>query len=133
MDFCSLLKINSVGPKYTWRGFRGGEEILVKLDRFMTNSIWLDLFPLSRALNLNPTKSDHLPILIEIKEARPKKKKKKKKFRFEEFWLRDEECRKIIDSSWNISSDYDPFSKICYKIKIPELLYNSGVRSGSVF
>lgn len=117
MDICSLLKMDSVGPKYTWRGFMGGEEILVKLDRFMPNSTWLDLFPLSRDLNLNPSKSDHLPILIEIREARLKKKRKKKKFHFEEFWLRDENCRKIVESSWNISSDYEPFSKICCKIR----------------
>ena len=48
--------------------------------------------------------------------ARPKKKKKKKKFRFEEFWLREEECKKIVELNWNISLGSDPFSTLCGKI-----------------
>lgn len=116
VNHCSLLNVDSVGPRFTWRGNRWGEEVLVKLDRFLATSDWLQYFPQSRALNLKPSKSDHLPILMEIREARPKKKKKKKRFRFEEFWLREEECKKIVESHWNNACTSDPFSTLCSKI-----------------
>lgn len=95
LDYCSILNISSVGPRFTWRGNRGGDEVLVRLDRFLASNEWLELFPMSRALNLKPSKSDHLPILIEVREKRPRKKKKNKRFRFEELWLRDEDCKRL--------------------------------------
>lgn len=115
------LNISSVGPRFTWRGNRGGDEGLVRLDLFLASNEWLELFPMSKALNLKPSKSDHLPILIEVREKRPKKKNKKKKKKrlcFHELWLRDEDCKKIVEVNWSISpdQDLDPFSKICCKI-----------------
>jgi endonuclease/exonuclease/phosphatase family metal-dependent hydrolase len=80
VNFCSLQSIHSLGPQFTWRGIRHGDEILVRLDRFLSSSSWSDCFPASKAVNLKPSCSDHLPILIEIREFNPRKKRKKKDY-----------------------------------------------------
>lgn len=121
VDVCSLQNIHSVGPRFTWHGIRGGQEIMVRLDRFMASEGWWKLFPASRALNLKPSKSDHLPILLEVREfahrKKKKKKKKRKRFRFEDSWLLNDDCKKFIDLGWNMAvSGSDPVSKIRSKI-----------------
>ncbi|XP_040374750.1 uncharacterized protein LOC121052879 [Rosa chinensis] len=47
-----------------------GQEIKVCLDRFMATQEWTDIFSVSRVTNLKPSKSDHLPILLERCEKR---------------------------------------------------------------
>lgn len=117
VEYCRVKSLHSHGPQFTWRGVRSGEEVAVRLDRFMATSDWTDIFHASRALNLMPSKSDHLPILIEVRELRPKKKRKKKRFRFEEGWLLGEDCQKMVELGWNVDSGGDPFSRICNKIQ----------------
>lgn len=97
LAFSSLYDVPSVGPKFT-------------------NTSWKALFPASRAVNLLPNKSDHLPILMEVREFSPKRKKKKRRFRFEDFWLQDEDCLQVIETGWDSSTGRDPFSRICNKI-----------------
>lgn len=82
----------------------------------MASSMWSDWFPMSRALNLKPSRSDHLPILMEVRESRPKKKKKKKRFRFEDCWILNEECREVVERGWECDAGGDPFSIINRKI-----------------
>lgn len=116
LDFCSLVNIHAVGPQFTWRGIRGGEEIRVRLDRFIASTSWSEMFPASRAVNLKPNKSDHLPILYEIRDFSPRKKRKKKKFCFEDSWLLNEECKRCVEDGWNCAAGDEPFSTICFKI-----------------
>lgn len=46
----------------------------------------------------------------------PKKKRKKKRFRFEEVWLRDDECQRLVEIGWAVSVGSDPCSIISSKI-----------------
>lgn len=134
VNFYSLMELHSVGPKFTWRGTRSGENILVKLDRFLANSDWFSFFHASRALNLKPNNSDHLPILIQIREFSPKKKMKKRRFCFEESWLLEDECRLVMEAAWEDASGLDPHSKIGNKISSTReaLLAWSKVHFGSL-
>ncbi|KAM5582252.1 hypothetical protein ABKV19_002583, partial [Rosa sericea] len=112
------------GSCFTWRGKRGGEEIRIRLDRFLASRSWIDLFPVSRVVHQLPNKSDHLPIVLEARVCRPRKKQKKKKklFRFEELWLRDEECSQMVELGWSHDRGTDPFTIVCNKIKQTRLL-----------
>lgn len=127
VEYCRVKSLHSHGPKFTWRGVRSGEEVAVRLDRVLASSDWTDIFHTSHALNLMPSKSDHLPILIKVREFRPKKKRKKKRFRFEEGWLLGEDCQKMVELGWNVASGGDPFSRICNNYKTQEMFYRSGV------
>ncbi|PRQ56718.1 putative RNA-directed DNA polymerase [Rosa chinensis] len=107
--FCELDDIQFVGPRFTWRGIRGGEEVRVRLDRFTCSLPWRDLFPASRVRHLDPSTSDHVPILLEVRiQKKRRKKRKKKRFKFEECWLLDETCKEVVKSSWESVSGVGP-------------------------
>lgn len=67
IDDPSLVNLGFVGTKFTWRGNRAGEEIRVRLDRGMATNNWRNLFSFSRVCHLHPNKSDHLPLLVEVR------------------------------------------------------------------
>uniref|UniRef100_A0A803MS51 Endonuclease/exonuclease/phosphatase domain-containing protein n=1 Tax=Chenopodium quinoa TaxID=63459 RepID=A0A803MS51_CHEQI len=113
VDYCHLEDLGYVGHDFTWSNNRGGDEnIQERLDRYLANHEWRDLFPSSFVSHLTKRKSDHLPILLCIKEAlhTSKKKKKKKMYRFEAMWLRDENCAEIVSDAWERGED------LCSKI-----------------
>uniref|UniRef100_A0A803MKN4 CCHC-type domain-containing protein n=1 Tax=Chenopodium quinoa TaxID=63459 RepID=A0A803MKN4_CHEQI len=114
VSHCQLEDLGFIGHPFTWSNNRGGEEnIQERLDRFLANRAWRDFFQGSFVTHLSKRKSDHLPILLCIKEATPSQKKKKKKkrlYRFEEMWLRDENCADIVSEAWDYGGD------LCSKI-----------------
>lgn len=91
-------------------------EVKTRLHRFVANSAWFNIFLVSRVPHLNPSNSDHLPILIEVRECRPRRKKKKKRSHFEEFWLHDDECRKMVTLGWEKATGSSAFSRFCNKL-----------------
>lgn len=113
---CSLHDLHFSGPSSTWRGIRNGHDIRIRLDRFFATSSWTDLFPASKVTHLKPCYSDHLPILLELRSHRPRKRRKKKRFRFEEFWLKDLECKVIVEAGWSSFVGTDPVTVIMSKI-----------------
>ncbi|KAL2931645.1 Translation factor Guf1 mitochondrial [Bienertia sinuspersici] len=87
---------------FTWTNNRGGENnVQERLDRCLANPAWRAIFPGALVMHLCKRKSDHLPILLCIKNniRPPKKRKKKRLFRFEEMWLREETCADIINKA----------------------------------
>ncbi|XP_061998863.1 uncharacterized protein LOC133716149 [Rosa rugosa] len=116
LDFCDLGDIKFLGPKFTWMGIRGGEEVKIRLDRFTCNDSWKDLYPASCVSHLLPSTSDHLPILLPVREKKKRRKKRRKRFKFEEFWLQDEKCREVVKKGWESITGVEPFSTVCKKI-----------------
>uniref|UniRef100_A0A803MKM3 Uncharacterized protein n=1 Tax=Chenopodium quinoa TaxID=63459 RepID=A0A803MKM3_CHEQI len=114
VQFCQLNDMGYIGHDYTWTNNRGGSEnVQERLDRFFANQALKDTFPGTFVTHLSKRRSDHLPILLCVKEAvnTPKKKKKKVRlYRFEEMWLRDENCVNIVTKAWERGVD------ICSKI-----------------
>ncbi|XP_062017671.1 uncharacterized protein LOC133734024 [Rosa rugosa] len=117
LDFGLLSDIKFLGPRYTWQGIRGGHLIKIRLDRFVASQSWKNLYSASRVLHLNPSTSDHLLILLEVREHMQTKRRRGRRFRFEELWLREEDCKQIVEQSWESGSGSDAFSKICDKIR----------------
>ena len=76
--------------------------------------MWRHHFPGSFVTHLLKRKSDHLPILLCLKGnvAVTKKKRKARLFRFEEMWLRGENCADIIGNAWRMGGDL--YSKIAH-------------------
>ncbi|KAL6205410.1 hypothetical protein ACLB2K_022670 [Fragaria x ananassa] len=69
LNVCNLKDLYYTGPSFTWRGNRHGVEVKERLDRFLGNGAWLQLFPTSKVTHLLPNESDHLPILIQIRRC----------------------------------------------------------------
>lgn len=60
-----LFDMNIVGHQYTWERGRGTEnQTEIRLDKALTNSSWLELFPLAKLYNLEGSTSDHSPLLL---------------------------------------------------------------------
>ncbi|XP_028768574.1 uncharacterized protein LOC114726176 [Neltuma alba] len=98
-DFCnwyessSLTDIGFVGPYFTWK--RGSTEAL--LDRYLANEAWCRLFPNARVSHLPFYKSDHRPILLQLKQhddhpCRP--------FRFLAPWVLHGDFHKFVQDNW---------------------------------
>ncbi|XP_024156142.1 uncharacterized protein LOC112164137 [Rosa chinensis] len=83
----------------------------------MATRSWSDLFPTSRVTHLKPSKSDHLPILVEVRSTIPRKRRRKRRFRFEEHWLHEAECANVVKDGWESVTGNDPFQTICMRIE----------------
>ena len=108
MDHCKLEDIGFVGHPFTWTNNRGGEENLQeRLDRYVANKEWRELFGGAYVSHLEKRKSDHLPLLVCIKNriGVVEKKRRKRLYRFEEMWLRDEKCMEVIQETWRKGED----------------------------
>ncbi|GLT45093.1 hypothetical protein SLA2020_450200 [Shorea laevis] len=90
---CELTEVRTIGFAYTWSR-RGVEE---KLDRALAFREWQLYFPQAMVRSLLPLGFDHSPFLIDKEGGR----KKGKRFKFEEMWLRDEQCHVIVERGWN--------------------------------
>uniref|UniRef100_A0A803L0Q7 Zinc knuckle CX2CX4HX4C domain-containing protein n=1 Tax=Chenopodium quinoa TaxID=63459 RepID=A0A803L0Q7_CHEQI len=113
IDVGELEDLGYLGHAFTWTNNRGGDKnVQERLDRFLVNKEWRELFSGAFVTYLSKRKSDHVPILLCISEGvgKVKKKKFKKRFKFEEMWLREETCADIIENAWNRGGD------ICSKI-----------------
>ncbi|XP_024164679.1 uncharacterized protein LOC112171781 [Rosa chinensis] len=103
----NLLRQLSLQGNLPWvvylEGIRGGEEVKIRLDRFTSSLQCKDLFPASRVKHLDPCKSDHVPILLEVRVHNAKRKKRKRCFKFEEFWLLEDKCREVVERGWEIA------------------------------
>ncbi|KAM2668592.1 hypothetical protein EV2_020171 [Malus domestica] len=62
---------------------------------------WRDIYPCSRRVLLNPSKSDHLLVLLEVCVSNLVALRKPKHFCFEEMWLHGEGCERVVNEGWN--------------------------------
>lgn len=94
-----LYDMTLVGHQYTQERGRGTTDWTeVRLDRALTTSSWLDLFPLAKLYNLDGSTSDHSPLLLV-----PQQKSvynNQRRFRFENVWLTEPMCEQLIKDVW---------------------------------
>jgi hypothetical protein len=64
---CDLSDIYLEDYPFTWIKYRGSYDVVEeRLDRAMTNSLWLARYPNVKLTNLLASHSDHSPILLQI-------------------------------------------------------------------
>ncbi|KAJ9561162.1 LOW QUALITY PROTEIN: hypothetical protein OSB04_006322 [Centaurea solstitialis] len=109
-DFISeagLLDLQLGGRKYTWMNASCTKSS--KLDRFLVNSKFLDLWPASSSLALPRVLSNHCPIILDTKSADfgpiP--------FKFFNSWLANQELDDLVKRKWEAHRpEFDVPSKI---------------------
>lgn len=82
----------------------GEDEVRCRLNRALATNSWLQMFPLSRVCHLNPSKSDRLPLLVEIRSSLVVQNCRSRRFHFEDMWLQGEGCENVIQCAWSSSS-----------------------------
>uniref|UniRef100_A0A6N2N2Q5 Endonuclease/exonuclease/phosphatase domain-containing protein n=1 Tax=Salix viminalis TaxID=40686 RepID=A0A6N2N2Q5_SALVM len=82
---CQLIDLGSKGPKFTWRG--GCRNDVLVLPRY---------------------KSDHHPILVELKEMGTRISNSERPFRFEAAWIHHNEFAKFLEVNWETATKISP-------------------------
>lgn len=60
------------------------------------------LFPTAKVKHLFTRNSDHLPILLYLREVSQKRfRQRRRRFRFEAMWLKSEDCAEIVRDNWS--------------------------------
>ncbi|KAL8156372.1 hypothetical protein AgCh_001462 [Apium graveolens] len=100
IEECGLEDLGFEGEAFTWERARGTERwVQERLDRGMANVDWLELFPSAVVKVLEVSSSDHLPLYLMLN--RQVYVPKVKRFRFENMWIKEDECRNIVLDCWH--------------------------------
>lgn len=76
-------------------------DLVERLDRWMVNSIFLNIFSMVIEKYIIKNSSDHLHILFNL--FRIKGQSKAKLFRFEHIWLSHNSCKMVVENGWGDS------------------------------
>jgi hypothetical protein len=102
---CGLFDLGYSGPAYTWTNKRfSSKPTFERLDRCLVNSEWCDVFPVSNVYNMPifHCYSDHAAILLSTEGP---VRKIKKHFKFENWWLKEQDFQDYAKSMWNNSKN----------------------------
>lgn len=102
MNLCNLKDVGYEGYPFTWtNGREGDDNIQERLDRFLANEDWLNLFPSVKVIHEPRSFSDHCPVLLDDCETRMVENRPgRRPFRFQEAWTKEETCDKLVEAAW---------------------------------
>lgn len=103
---CELVELGFYGHPFTWeRRVEGVALVEEKFDRALGCPRWCEIFPDARVENLAASGSDHSPILLKVIKMiyRPVENR----FRFENSWLRESDCKEVVESAWSSATNVD--------------------------
>jgi len=106
VDTCGLLDLGLHGDRFTWQRGR----IRERLDRFLADANWMQLFPFSQVSIYARYKSDHAA-LISDSEIKAWDRNEERGFKFEPTWLAHEECKQIVRSAWQDAGNVEIWEK----------------------
>lgn len=93
------MDIGFNGNTFTWCNRRGGlANIREHLDRVISSVEWRTTFDNAGVVHLIATQSDHVPIVLNLYLDHPHRPRP---FRFQEIWIRDPSCEKVIKGAWD--------------------------------
>lgn len=99
MHYCSLIDLGYQGSRFTWTNKqRNGRTILERLDHFLANYDWLNLYPNTTVTHLPRTHSDHCPLLINLEPPQPIQNRI---FRFETMWASHPQFQQLVHITWS--------------------------------
>lgn len=95
-----LMDLGFSRPSYTWtRGLTEGTFHEARLDRALANFLWCDRFPNAGVVHLPRIHSDHVPLLLNLKEN--KVPQGHSSFKFQVAWTRHPSFLNTIHDAWN--------------------------------
>ncbi|KAG6718907.1 hypothetical protein I3842_04G176300 [Carya illinoinensis] len=102
---CELKDLGFRGPRYTWCNKRDNSTVVLeRLDRFMGNLCWCNMFERATIFHGFSSYSNHLPLGLDVMGAHLRKRRPKP-FRFEAMWVVEEDCTQIIQNTLNQQSN----------------------------
>ncbi|KAL4319186.1 hypothetical protein GQ457_18G018140 [Hibiscus cannabinus] len=115
MEECSLLELHLLGGPFSWINQRSDEEaIMEKLDRFLFNLAWSEMFNKATGFLEPAIGSDHCPLVCNFYGS---SRRRKRDFRFESKWLLEDECKQVVNNAWKLSRGMTESGNVCKKLK----------------
>lgn len=98
---CDLWDLDFIGYVYIWwNGREVGHNIEERSDCFFVNTEWLSLFLNVTVEYMDVDLSDYMFIFFRLKFRQCYRRIGKKRFYFENMWVLEEGCEKIIVEVW---------------------------------
>lgn len=105
LDACELRELETYGEQMTWDNRRAGcANVQERLDRVVVNLPWADLFQTARVSSLDFWGSDHRVIQISLEAPEPCGRRGIPRFRYEPWWMKDNDCESVIRQAWASNS-----------------------------
>ncbi|XP_021764895.1 uncharacterized protein LOC110729440 [Chenopodium quinoa] len=112
IDSCELRDLGYKGCIFTWqRGNHVDTFVRERLDRFLGDDGWCNLFPNFSVQHLARVTSDHTPIFLDTINYY-ERGRKGKIFRFEALWLSKEDCSEVVSKAWCDGEGSEPHKRI---------------------
>ncbi|XP_028777172.1 uncharacterized protein LOC114733838 [Neltuma alba] len=106
-----LIDLGYVGPKFTWQ--RGN--LMVRLDRALSNGLWIQAQPNTQVLHLPKIHSDHRPVLIKQVNMG---QQTKRPFRYLASWASHEGFHSLVSNTWrneqSLAKNIESFTKVAH-------------------
>ncbi|KAF5449972.1 hypothetical protein F2P56_030362 [Juglans regia] len=108
LDDNRLFDLGWKGNKYTWSNKHMDSTFTKeRLDRAVANLKWSETFCDRVVETLNVVQSDHMALMLDLRQQYLVNRKRRRLFRFEAKWIRDEEGAGVVERAWR-RADVDP-------------------------
>jgi hypothetical protein len=118
VETCQLHDLGYEGNQFTWfKGKRDAVTAAERLDRMMATVSWILEFEGAVVTHLPRLSSDHCLLLLDIPPTSAVTKRKKV-YRFEALWVKDDQCKGVIEQAWGSEvQDGSPMFRVFEKLK----------------
>ncbi|KAL8128213.1 hypothetical protein AgCh_014971 [Apium graveolens] len=117
IEDCNLLDLGYQGEWFIWEKSRGTVRWMQeRLDRGLANKEWMELSATVQVMEVST--SDHLPLYLTLN--RQVYIPKAHRFRFENMWIKEDECRNLVLDCWNGIEGFNIIEKmalVCAKLE----------------
>ncbi|XP_024039545.1 uncharacterized protein LOC112098147 [Citrus clementina] len=108
---CDLLDIGYKGYSFTWSNGRFGPAFVEeRLDRFVCNSAWRDIFLDVAATNIDSWTSDHCPVVMEVQIrgcGMNFNQRRATRIHYEDMWSPYDACKEIMEEEWSMQGRWN--------------------------
>jgi hypothetical protein len=100
LNFCNMHDIHSTGPPWTFNNKqKGARNVRARIDRAVATHSWSDLFPDAKLRHVVSTRSDHLPLLLQLEKQMPGANPPAN-LKYEAMWEREPSLTNTIEDAW---------------------------------
>jgi len=116
INVCGFVDLGYSGSRFTWsRHYNSGHSIWERLDRALCTTDWLNHFASTKVVHLTCNTSDHSLLWIAPSGIDPPPSSKP--FCFEEMWMSDKGCGRVIEAAWRGSFPCEAKRQVIKKIE----------------